>query len=139
MKEMRNRRIDASSAGFTLVEVVMASVILVVALVPMAGMRVLLSRQGEQATAHRWVLERAINLVEEIRGLAPENVLATYDQNTYMVAGVEGANANGTVLSVVVKTSNLGKIVTVTLVGNWRVAGVPHVLTLETVIYDPLG
>lgn len=122
-----------------LVEVVMAGVILVVALVPLAGVVVLLSSQREQATAHRRVLERAINLLEEIQGVAPNNVLATYDQTTHMVAEVEGANADGTVLSVIVRTRDLGKIVTVTLIGNWRVFGVPHVLTLETVIYNPLG
>ena len=133
LKLLRNRH-----RGYTLVEVMVAITLLVVGIMALAAIIVPLSRQREQVEAKFLVLERARSLLEEISGIAPENIASTYNGKTYIVSHVSGANADGTAIAVSVDSTN-PKLVLVTVTGAWTLGGHTETLSLQTASYSPQG
>ncbi len=118
--------------GFTLLEIMAATGLLLIGVMALVAIVVPLSRQREQVETGQAVLIDARSLMEEIVASAPTLVVATYDTQTYDVAGVDGANGDGTTLSVAVDdtTTLLG----VTITGSWNLQDHVETLVLTTAI-----
>ena len=96
--------------GFTLIEIMAATGLLLIAIMAIAVIVVPLNRQREQVEVRSAVRSGAKSVMEEIKGRAPEFVAATYDAQTYNVTGVDGANGDGTTLSVTVDSTTEPKL-----------------------------
>ena len=127
--------IGTNAAGFTLVELMTAATILVVALVSLAAVFLATHRGSRQLEAETRVVSRAQDLLEDIRGTPPEFIRQTYDRQTYTVTGVEGANPDDSLLSVSVDSTN-PKLLRVTITGDWIVDERGHSLVFESWHYN---
>lgn len=128
---------STTKSGFTLIEIMIAVGTLLVAVLIITSIIVPLNRQREQVEALRKVMAAARSQVEEIKGIDPAFIEATYDGQTYGVAGIDGANADGSTLRVIVD-SKIPALLVVTVSAAWNVG---HIETLEltTEIYNPRG
>ena len=126
-------------SGFTLVEIMAATGLLLIAIMAIAAVVVPLNRQREQVEGRSAVMSGAKSLIEEIKGSDPEFVKANYDTQTYNVTGVDGANGDGTTLSVTVVSPTDPKLLEVTVAGSWNIHGHVETLDLNTEIYNPSG
>ena len=124
--------------GFTLVEIMIAVGVLLVSVLALAAIIVPLNRQREQVETLQAVMSAAKSQLEEIKGIDPAFVKATYDLQTYNVAGVDGANTGGSVLEVTVDDT-VPTLLVVTVTGAWNVQGHVETLELSTEIYNPSG
>ena len=124
--------------GFTLIEVMAATSLLSIAVLALAALVVPLNRQREQVEARQLVLIDARSLTEEIKGSDPAFVESTYDTQTYNVTGVDGANGDGTTLSVTVNSPD-PKLLEVTVSGSWNIDGHVETMDLSTDIFNPSG
>ncbi len=118
--------------GFTLIELLVAMSTMLVAVIAMAAIIVPLSRQRQQVEATQVVLIDARSLMEEILASDPKLVVTTYDTQTYNVDGVEGANGDGTTLSVAVDDTI--SLLQVTITGAWDIQDHVETLVLTTEI-----
>ena len=124
--------------GLTLIEISVATSVLVVGLISLGGVMVSLSHQRDQVEVKHLVLGRAKSLLEEIKGTAPESIVLTYDGKTYSVNGVAGASLDGTALTVSVDSTN-PMLIAVSIRGAWMVGGASEDLELYTEIFSPTG
>lgn len=120
--------------GFTLVELVCALSILLIALLTAAGVMVSMSRQQEHAASRRSVLAEAQSIFEEMKGVAPQSIKAAYDGKSFPVHGVTGTQPAGTVITANVDNSN-PSFLNITLTADWNAGGQDYTLTLENEIY----
>ena len=134
---VRSKR-RARREGFTLIEIMIAVGILLVAVLSLAAIIVPLSRQREQVDALQTVMSAAKSQLEEIKGIDPAFVAATYHGQTYNVPGIDGANTGGSVLEVTVD-STIPTLLVVTVTGAWNILGNVETLDLSTEIYNPSG
>ena len=126
------------NGGFTLVEIMVATSVLVIAVMAIAAIIVPLNRQREQVEAKTAVMSGARSLIEEIKGSDPEFIEATYDGQTSNVTGVDGANGDGTTLTATVD-STIPQLLQITVAGAWNISGHVETLELSTEIYNPSG
>ena len=124
--------------GMTLVEVVCASVVVVIGLLSVAGVMGLVSQQREQSAAKRLVLGQIQTIFEEMRSVSPEWLSSTYNGRTYTVPGTTGTNADGSAIVASVDSTN-PDLLLVTLTGTWHVVGQDETLSMTTRIYNPKG
>lgn len=121
-------RVERGDRGLTLVEAVIASSVLVVGLVGLAGVFISVSGGREQAALRTLVQSQAQSLLEEIKGVAPETVVGTYDGLTNPESG----------LTVTVDSTN-PKLLVVTVSAEWIVRTNLENLAFTTEIYNPKG
>ena len=95
-----------------------------------------LNRQREQVEAVTAVMTDAKSLLEEITAGDPAFIEDTYDGQTYNVAGVDGANADGTTITVTVDSTN-PFLLSVTIAGAWNIHGHVETLELVTDVFNP--
>lgn len=131
-------RHDTKKGGFTLVELMIAVGVLLVAVLTLAAFVVPLSRQREQSEALRTVLSAARSRLEEIKGVDPALVEATYDGRTFDVPGIDGAKGGGSTLEVTVDATSPDLLV-VTVTATWNVLGHVEAFELTTDLYNPGG
>ena len=124
--------------GFTLLELMAATTLLVIAIMAIGAIVVPISRQREQVEAKNRVLARSKSLLEEIKGKAPEGIFTAYDGTTYEVADVEGTFANNREISISVDKTDPTLII-VTVSGSWTIGGHTETLDLTTEIYSSTG
>ena len=125
--------------GFTPIEVATTITVLVIGFVALAGVMVPISQQSEQVAAKSEVTRQARSVLEQIKGLAPENVASTYNGATYFVQGITGTNNDGSALTVTVDSTN-PKLVVVTVTGSWvDPGGTTETVVLRTEIYSSKG
>ena len=140
MSMLRNvQPLTDPKGGFTLIEIMAATGLLLIAIMAIAVIVVPLNRQREQIEVRSAVMFGAKSLIEEIKGSAPEFVATVYDTQTYNVTGVDGANGDGTTLSVAVVSPTDPKLLEVTVTGSWNVHGHVETLDFTTEIYNPRG
>jgi len=120
--------------GFTLVELVCALSIILIALLTVAGVMVSMSRQQEHAASRRRVLAEAQSILEEMKGVAPQTIKAAYHGKTFLVPGVTGTQPAGAVITANVDNSN-PNFLNITLTADWNAGGQDYTLTLENEIY----
>ena len=132
---MRERTTDTTQGGFTLIEVLAASGTILLALFALAA--VLLSTQQAQELSRQrvQVLNRAQSLMEEIKGATPSTIESTYQGTTFPVTVITGTNQDGSVLSVVMNSTD-PLILFVTITGGWSVLGDSDTLVLSTQILN---
>ena len=116
--------------GFTLIEIMAATGLLFIAVMAIAAIVVPLSRQREQVETRQLVLVDARSLMEEIVGSAPSSVVSTYDTQTFVVAGVDGAQSDGKTLKVDVDDTTT--LLAVTVTGLWNIQGHQEDLAMTT-------
>ena len=136
-----NARVGARrsrGAGFTLLEITVAMVILTIGLGGLGMFLASMTRQREQIEARTRVMSQAANLLEEIMSRTPGNIKLTYHGTTYSVDGIAGGNADGSALSVSA-VHVTPKLLRVTVTALWFVREDPFTSILETEIYDPGG
>lgn len=121
-------RVERGDRGLTLVEAVIASSVLVVGLVGLAGVFIAVSGGREQAALRTLVQSEAQSLLEEIKGVAPETVVGTYDGVTQSELG----------LTITVDSTN-PKLLVVTVSAEWVARQNLENLVLTTEIYNPKG
>lgn len=121
-----------------LVEIMCATVVVVIGLLSLAGVMGLVSHQREQAAARRLVLDRMQNVFEKIKGISPETVLSAYNGQTQSIPGIQGTNPDGSALAIDIDASN-PKLLVLTLTGNWSAASQDTSYTLVTKIHNPTG
>ncbi len=131
-------RHDTIEGGFTLIEIMISVGVLLVAVLTLAAIIVPLSRQREQVEALRTVMSAARSELEEIKGVDPAFVEATYDGKTFNVPGIDGANSGGSTLEVTVD-STTPALLAVTVTAAWNVHGHIETFELTTEIYNPGG
>jgi type II secretory pathway pseudopilin PulG len=131
---VRARQESRQRAGFILVELMCAMAILLIGLMSLGLVMISLSRQQEHARARRMVLEEAQSILEEIRGVAPQSVVAAYQGRTYVVPGVTGNNPDGSAITVSIDDSN-PRLLKITLGSSWNVVGQVSSMTLEFEVY----
>ena len=124
--------------GFTLLELMVATTVLVIAIMAIGAIAVPISRQREQVEAKNRVLARSKSLLEEIKGVPADSVFGAYDNTTYEVAGVDGAFADNKEISIRVDQTD-PTLVTVTVRGSWILADHTETLELVTEIYSSNG
>jgi Tfp pilus assembly protein PilV len=124
--------------GITLIEVVCASVVVVIGLLAVAGVMSLVSQQREQSAAKRLVLGQMQTIFEEMRSLSPEWLSSTYNGRTYTIPGATGTNPDGSAVVASVDATNPDLLI-VTLTGSWHVAGQDETLSMATRFYNPKG
>lgn len=120
--------------GFTLVELVCALSIIMIALLTVAGVMVSMSRQQEHAASRRRVLAEARSIYEEMKGVAPQWITAAYHGKSFLVYGVTGTQSAGTVITANVDNSN-PSFLNISLSADWNAGGQDYTLTLENEIY----
>lgn len=120
--------------GFTLVELMCALSIIMIALLTVAGVMVSMSRQQEHASSRRRVLAEARSLFEEMKGVAPQSIKAAYHGKSFLVPEVTGTQPAGTVITASVDNSN-PNLLNITLTADWNAGGQDYTLTLENEVY----
>ena len=123
-------------AGYSLVEVAVAIPILALGILMFGGVVISTGSQTEQGSSRQKVLAASQNLVEELKGVAVSTIPETYDAKTYSVGGVTGTNADGSVITVDVDSTNPSLLV-VNVTANWEARGINHNLVLRTELYSP--
>ena len=126
------------TSGFTLIEMLIAMVVVAVGLIALAGVLIPVNHQRDQAALRLDVQSRAQGLMEEIKTTSPAAIANTYDVTTYPVLGVSGANPNGTVLTVDVDTTD-PRLLVIQITGRWQVKNHVETLVLRTEIFDSSG
>jgi type II secretory pathway pseudopilin PulG len=122
--------------AFTLLELAAASAVMFMAVVSLAGVIIAVSHQREQIAVKSRVLAGAQNLLEEIKGVAPDVIETGYNGRKYPIQDVTGASSDGTVLAVSVDATDANLLV-VTVAGDWVATGNRENLRLQTEIYKP--
>lgn len=135
----KNLRVRAAATGgFTLLELMAATTLLVVAIMAIGAIVVPITRQREQVAAKSRVLAVAQGLLEEMKGVAPETIYTTYNNTTHDVADVEGTYTSNRAVLVTVDKTNPTLIV-VTVSGSWNIDNHTETLELVTEIYSSAG
>jgi Tfp pilus assembly protein PilV len=130
------RTADRSDCGMTLVEVVCAASLLVIAILALGAVLLSASRGREQMAVRNMVLAGAQNLLEEINATPSNSLVSTYHNHTRQVAGVTGANVNGATLAVSVDSSN-PRLLGITVSAAWQVLGVTETMVFQSQVYNP--
>ena len=130
---------NSPSGGFTLLELLVSITLLVVAVMAVGAMVLPTARGRDQLEAKNRILARATDLIEEMKGVAPEGIFTTYDSKTYSVGDVSGTYANGDAVSCSVDNVTDPKLLGVTVTGSWTMADHTETLVLWTQIYYPNG
>lgn len=126
------------SSGFSLIEVTIAGTLLLLAIIPMAGVFLSTERSKQQVEAQTLVVTRALDMMEECKATPPDSVSANFHDKGYTVTGVTGNLSGGNVLLITVDSSNT-KLLVVTITGGWTTNGDAQSLTMSTEIYNPDG
>lgn len=124
-----------AKAGFSLVEVSAAIVLLTVAFAGLGLSLTSMTQQREQLETRTLVLNEAQSVMERIVGTDPATVQAAYEGATYTVDGVTGGLSGGAALSVSVQYVDVN-LLEVTVTGSWVLRERAEGLTLTTQIYD---
>jgi hypothetical protein len=119
-------------------EVVIATGVLFIGAVFLAGVLLSVHKQRENSYSRGLVLDRAISVMEEIRGHSPEFVLRDYDGVTYNVSGVTGTLNGGHAIAVDVDATD-PKLVKVGLDASWTESGNTETLEVNTEVYSSRG
>lgn len=157
---------EKRGGGFTLVEVTVAMIVMVVGLVSLAGLIVSISHHREAAAAKRLMLGRAARILEEIKGTTPDVIWTAYDKKKFRYGSnvsssggssydaetgaytidqgfYDGSLSSGNpseLATIIVSVDRTNpKLLVVTLNGTWTVSGLAHTLVLQTEIYHPSG
>ena len=124
--------------GFTLFEVAVSISILLIGLTSLAGVFITIRHQRQEQATRRVVLQAATDILEEIKGVAPEWIATGYNGMKVSLEGVYGTGTNSTALSVTVDSSNPALLI-VTVTGGWTSNGRDHSLDLQSEIFNPKG
>ncbi len=120
------------TAGFTMVETLIAITLLTIGLVSIGVLVVSSTRQTELEDDRQRVLESARNLLEQVKASDPQLIVQTFDEQQYSVPGVDG---DVTVSIDATDPALLG----VTVTAGWNSGGSGMSLVLETQIYNSKG
>lgn len=121
-----------STAGFTVIETLIALTLLTVGLVSLGVLVVSSARQTELEDDRQRVLESARNLLEQVKASDPQLIVQTFDEQQYPVPGVDGD------VAVSIDATDPA-LLGVTVTADWNSGGSGMSLVLETQIYNSKG
>ena len=122
--------------GFSLLELSIALVLMVIAFSSLAGFIVVAEHSDQCVVAKNAVVDRMRTLMEEIRSAGPEFLINAYQGATYAVEDVAGTVSGGDALSVVVDDTD-PELLVVTINAQWYTGGRDETFVLATKIYNP--
>ncbi len=120
------------TAGFTMVETLIAITLLTIGLVSIGVLVVSSTRQTELEDDRQRVLESARNLLEQVKASDPQLIVQTFDGQQYEVPDVDGD------VAVSIDATDPA-LLGVTVTADWNSAGSGMSLVLETQIYNSKG
>lgn len=120
------------TAGFTMVETLIAITLLTVGLVSLGVLVVSTTRQTKLEDDRQRVLESARNLLEQVKASDPQLIVQTFDGQEYAVPDVDGDVA----ISI---DATDPALLGVTVTADWNSGGSGMSLVLETQIYNSKG
>lgn len=132
------KRWSDRKGGYSLLEVMCGAAVLIIGLVSMAGVMVSVSHQRDQAQERRMVLASMQDLLEDIKGTAPDAVAGGFHQQSFEVTGLYWCSSNGTSISVNVNSTNPNLLV-VTLTTQWGAGSQSGPLNAYMEIHNPTG
>ena len=135
---MHGPRSLTRQSGVTLTELLIAMPVLVIGLVALAATLIATSKSRDAATARLLVLNEARSLMEEISGSSPGTIFNAYAGSTRSINGVNGANDDGTVLTVNVDPTN-PLLLVVSIEGRWFIGTEEETMTLQTRVLNANG
>ena len=128
----RQAGIHRGTAGFTMVETLIAITLLTIGLVSIGVLVVSSTRQTELEDDRQRVLESARNLLEQVKASDPQLIVQTFDEQQYAVPGVDGD------VAVSIDATDPA-LLGVTVTAGWNSGGSGMSLVLETQIYNSKG
>lgn len=131
-------RTSRRTSGFTLLELSVASVVLFMGVVSLAGATLSIRRHREAAFARSLVWDRSIALLEEISGCERKNLATLYDGVTFAVDGIDGTYAAGDAVQVSIDVTN-PKLIRAVLSASWTSCEQADALDLEMEFFSPEG
>ena len=120
------------TAGFTMVETLIALTLLTIGLVSLGVLVVSSTRQTELEDDRQRVLESARNLLEQVKASDPQLIVQTFDGQQYAVPDVDGD------VAVSIDATDPA-LLGVTVTADWNSGGSGMSLVLETQIYNSKG
>jgi hypothetical protein len=115
-----------------------ASVVLLMGVVSLAGAALSIRRHREAAFARALVWDRSIALLEKIAGSDRKNIATLYDGMTFAVDGVDGTYAAGDAVQVNIDESN-PKLIRAVLSASWTSCDQADLLDLEMEFFSRDG
>ena len=117
----------------------LAITILTFGAIALGAVLITTNESAYQDAARVFMLQQVQERMEEIRGTAPDLILATYDAQTYPV---NSDPSNGDVAiesaSIVVSLDDsVESFLDINLTANWNAGDIPRTLTLTTGMYIP--
>ena len=128
----RQAGIRRGTAGFTMVETLIALTLLTIGLVSLGVLVVSSTRQTELEDDRQRVLESARNLLEQVKASDPQLIVQTFDGQQYEVPDVDGD------VAVSIDATDPA-LLGVTVTADWNSGGSGMSLVLETQIYNSKG